>query len=188
MALAGSYSTTTRDQLRREIEDTRTAFHQLLASIPVDAYRLPTDNPAWNVGQVLYHMSLAPRLLGGDAKMIRGQSRLLRLVPAVVPRRLFDWLNKEWTRTRARNPSPAFLAGEYDKAHAAALRALAETDDADFQLRVHYPDWDPLLSGDVTLERLFHYVKAHFDSHAGQLRQTVTGQQDSRSSSDGKAQ
>ena len=169
----------TREELRREIEATRTAFHQLLDSIPVDAYSLPTDNPAWNVGQVLYHMSLAPRLLGEDAKMIRGQSRLLRVVPAIVPRGLFDWLNKQWTRYRGRNPSPAFLAGEYDKAHAAALRALAEVDDSDFQLRVHYPDWDPLLSGEVTLERLFHYVKAHFDSHAGQLRQIVAEQQDS---------
>lgn len=34
MALTGLHSTTTRDQLRREIEDTRMAFHQLLASVP----------------------------------------------------------------------------------------------------------------------------------------------------------
>jgi hypothetical protein len=34
-------------------------------------------------------------------------------------------------------------------------------------------DWDPFLSGEVTIEKLFHYVKAHFDSHAEQLKRQV---------------
>ena len=77
------------------------------------------------------------------------------------------------TRFGARNPSPEFLAQEYDKAHVLALKALAEVNDDEFSKKVDYPDWDPLLSGEVTLERLFHYKKVHFDSHAGQIRKIV---------------
>ena len=38
---------------------------------------------------------------------------------------------------------------------------------------VDYPDWGPLLAGHVTLERLFHYIKLHFVSHAGDIRQAL---------------
>ena len=149
---------------------TQQAFHLLLQEIPEDAFAWPSDNAAWTIGEVLYHMSIAPRLLGTDARMITGQNRLARLVPIIMPRRLFNWLNKVLTRYGARKLSRAFLMAEYDRAHAAALVALAAVDDADFGKHVSYPDWDPLLSGDVTLERLFRYVKVHFDAHAGQIR------------------
>lgn len=163
----------TREQLRQEIEATRVAFYQLLDSIPEEAYDLPSDNPAWTVGEVLYHMSIAPRLLGNDVKMIVQQNWIYRLVPALIPKAVFDWLNKVLTRYGARNLSHDFLAREYDQAHNAALQALDGVADTDFGKRLHYPDWDPLLSGDVTLERLFHYVKVHFDAHAVQIRRIL---------------
>jgi hypothetical protein len=163
----------TREQLRQEIEATKVAFHQLLDSIPEEAYDLPSDNPAWNVGEVFYHMSIAPRLLGNDVKMITRQNWIYRLVPILIPKAVFDWLNKVLTRYGARNLSRDFLAREYDKAHDATVKALDGVADDDFAKHLHYPDWDPLLSGEVTLERLFHYVKAHFDSHAEQIKRIV---------------
>jgi hypothetical protein len=164
---------TPREELRREIEETQVAFQQLLDSIPEAAFGLPSDNPAWTVGEVLYHMSVAPRFVGLDVKMIVRQNWVYRGVAVVVPRALFDWLNKKLTRFGARKLSREFLALEYDKAHQSALRALDAVSDPDFEKQLYYPDWDPLLSGEVTLERLFHYVKAHFDSHAGRIRQIV---------------
>jgi len=47
---------------------------------------------------------------------------------------------------------------------------LDEVKDADFEKKLNYPNWDPILSGEVTLERLFHYVKLHFEAHAKQIR------------------
>jgi hypothetical protein len=38
---------------------------------------------------------------------------------------------------------------------------------------VDYPDWDPLLGGHVTLERFFHYIMLHFESHASDIRQAL---------------
>jgi hypothetical protein len=158
-----------RENLRLEIEDTQEAFHQLLESIPDKAFGLPSDNPAWTIGEVLYHMSIAPRMLGTDVKMILNQNWFYRLIPAIIPKRLFDWLNKILTKFGARNLTRKFLASEYDKAHLATLKALDEVKEADFEKKLIYPDWDPLLSGEVTLERLFHYIKLHFDVHVAQI-------------------
>lgn len=159
-----------RENLRLEIEDTQEAFHQLLESIPDKAFGLPSDNPAWTIGEVLYHMSIAPRMLGTDVKMILNQNWFYRLIPAIIPKRLFDWLNKILTKFGARNLTREFLASEYDKANSATLKALNEVREIDFQKKLNYPDWDSLLSGEVTLERLFHYNKLHFDVHAVQIR------------------
>lgn len=163
-------SMSTRDKLHLEIENTRLAFHNLLNSTPEDSYDLPSDNPAWTIGEVLYHMSIAPRFLGMDVRMIINHNWIFRLIPVIIPRKLFDWLNMRLTRFGARNLSPEFLAREYDQAHAATLRALTQVADSEFDEQVHYPGWDPLLSGEVTVERLFHYVKDHFELHAAQIQ------------------
>lgn len=160
---------TMRESLRQEIEATRTSFHELLNSIPDEAFSLPSENPAWTIGEVLYHMSIAPRMLGTDVKMILNQNWFYRLIPAIIPKRLFDWLNKILTKIGARNLTREFLASEYDKAHLATLKALDEVKEAYFEKKLNYPDWDPLLSGEVTLERLFHYIKLHFEAHAEQI-------------------
>ncbi len=159
----------TRENLRIEIEETKEAFHQLLESIPDEAFGLPSGNPAWTIGEVLYHMSIAPRMLGTDVKMILNQNWFYRLIPAIIPKSLFDWMNKILTKYGARNLTREFLAAEYDKAHLATIKALNEVKELDFKKKLNYPDWDPLLSGKVTLERLFHYIKLHFDVHAAQI-------------------
>ncbi len=163
----------TRKALQQEIEETREAYHQLIQSVPESAFDLPSDNPAWTVGEVLYHMTIAPRMLGNDVKIITKYSWLYRLIPKIVPEGLFHWLNKKSTQYGARQLSHEFLAQTYDAAHEATMRALANVEESDFAKQVQYPDWDPMLAGNVTLERLFHYVKDHFDSHEGQIRAIV---------------
>jgi len=163
----------TRERLRREIEDTRLAFHRLLESVPDKAFSLPSANPAWTVGQVLYHMSLAPRFMVLDVQMIGGRRWLYRIVPRIFPKRLFDWLNARLTRLGAGKSSREFLAAEYDRASATILKVLESLSAEEFNKHMPYPDWDPLLTGEVSMEYLFGYVKRHFDSHAGQIRQAL---------------
>ncbi|MBN1438757.1 MAG: DinB family protein [Anaerolineales bacterium] len=162
-----------RNRLGREMEDTRLAFHRLLDSIPDQSFSLPSGNPAWTIGQVLYHMSLAPRFMVLDVQMIGGQRWIYRLVPKLIPRRLFDWLNARLTRWGAGNPSRQFLAAEYDRAHTAVTTVLDSLSEMDLAKRLPYPDWDPLLTGEVSMEYLFGYVKRHFDSHAAQIRRAL---------------
>jgi hypothetical protein len=140
----------------------------------MQTYKQPSDNPAWTVAEMLYHLSIAPRFVGEDVKIFLRLNWLYLIIPIVIPKKLFDWFIKEFTRYGARRATPLFLAQQYDKAHAAALKALAGVGDEDFARRLYYPDWDPILSGEVTLEMVFHYIKAHFDSHASQLRQIAS--------------
>lgn len=167
----------TRERLHQEIEATQCAFHTLLDSIPDEAFALPSDNPAWTVGQVLYHMSIAPRMMIMDVQMISGQRWIYRLIPVIVPKKLFDWLNARLTRYGAYNLSRQFLRNEYDRANTAILQVLDSLSEADFIRSQPYPDWDPLLSGEVSMEYLFGYIKRHFDSHAAQLQSVLRKEQ-----------
>jgi hypothetical protein len=114
-------------------------------------------------------MTIAPRYLIKDVKMILRQNGFYRLIPMVVPKKLFDWLKKHLRSMEPAICRETFYVISYEKAHKATLKALAEVDDRDFEKSLVYPDWDPLLTGEITLEKLFHYVKSHFDSHAQQL-------------------
>ncbi len=159
-----------KEQLEQELEETLVAYRQLLKDIPDEALKFRSDNPAWTIGEVLYHMSLAPRMLTTDLSMIIGDRWTYRLIPAIVPKGLFDWLNKVYTRFGARNANHKFLHHEYNKAHLTVIKALESVSEEELDKSIRYPDWDPLLAGEVTVERLFHYVKIHFDAHAGQIR------------------
>ena len=164
-----------KDELRLELIETRDNFHALLAEIPDTAFSQPSDNPAWTIGEVLFHMSLAPRFMTTDLRIILTRPWLARMFAAFVPVPLFDRVNDFYTRFGARNLNRRFLQEQYDKAHQRALKALDALQESDFQSSVLYPRYDPQLSGYVTVERLFRYLKLHFDSHAGQIRERLDG-------------
>ena len=46
-----------RQAFRAEIESTRTAFHDLLDSLSGDDWKKKSANPAWSVGQLMWHVS-----------------------------------------------------------------------------------------------------------------------------------
>lgn len=163
----------TRECLRKEIEDTRLAYHHLLDAIPEAALSLPSDNPSWNIRQVLYHIAIIPRYMIVEVVMIRRQVWLYPLMIRLIPNGLLDWLNARMTRFGARGLARRQLAEIYDRSCQAALNALGTVPDADFRKRLNYPLWDPLLTGDVTVEYLFGYIKRHFDSHAAQIEKAV---------------
>ncbi|MEZ4594147.1 MAG: DinB family protein, partial [Chloroflexota bacterium] len=120
----------TKQQLEAEIEETRQRFHHLLASLPDSAFSQPSSNPAWNIGELLYHMSIAPKLMVADVTLILKRPFLLNLLPKLFPERLFHWLNARLTRFGARNLNRQFLATEYDKAHERILQTFRRLDEA----------------------------------------------------------
>lgn len=163
----------TRERLRQEIEATQVAYHCLLDSIPEEALSRPSDNPAWNIRQVLYHIAIIPRFAIIEVVMIRKQVKIYMLLPRLIPKDLFDWLNAHMTRLGARGMTRRRLAKTYDKPCSAVLRALDSVPDADFNKHLFYPLWAPLLAGEVRLEYVFGYVKRHFDSHAAQVEKAL---------------
>jgi hypothetical protein len=164
-----------KDELRAEMIQTREAYHHLLAEVPDEAFSRPSDNPAWTIGEVLFHMSLAPRFMVTDLRIILAQAWLARIFAILVPATLFHRLNESFTRYGSRNLNRTFLAAEYDKAHERAMKSLEALQEKDFQKSLKYPGYDPLLSGKVTVERLFRYVKLHFEAHARQIREGLDG-------------
>lgn len=158
-----------KDELRLEMEQTRRDFHHLLDSVPEALYTCPSDNPAWTIREVLFHISLVPRFLSIDLQRMIVQAWLARLLGFIFPRSAFDRLNEYLTRRWARNASRETLALEYDKAHRHALRVLDRISESDFQRTLKYPSYDPLLGEMVTVEGLFRYIKTHFDAHAEQI-------------------
>jgi hypothetical protein len=61
------------------------------------------------------------------------------------------------------------IASAYDKAHQRALKALDTIQDGEWEKGADYPDWDPMLSGFVSLERLFQYISLHFEAHTQEI-------------------
>ena len=164
-----------KDELRIELIQTCNAYHAFLDEIPDKAFSKPSDNPAWTIGEVLFHMSLAPRFMTTDLRMIISRPWLGRIFVLLVPRSLFDRLNDFYTRYGARNLSRSFLVEQYDKAHRRALRSLESLQEDDFQKSMQYPGYDPILAGDVTVEKLYRYIRLHFEFHAEQIRKKLRG-------------
>jgi hypothetical protein len=161
-----------KERLRVEIESTCQDFHQLLVEVPQDMLDIPSLNPDWTIRETLYHMSLAPRNLPTDVRMIRH----LKWVPK-LPSGPFNRLNSHLTRRGARNLDKPALAAKYDDAHARTLIALESIKDEEWAFGVDYPDWDPMLSGEVTIEPLFHYIRLHCDTHAEEIRKVLNSEQ-----------
>lgn len=163
-----------KEELVREMEDTRRDFHHLLESVPEALYNHPSDNPAWTVGEVLFHISLAPRFLTADLRLILRQSWLTRLIGALVPKSLFDRLNEHFTRRWAsRNMTRVKLGRVYDEAHNQALRALVNLKEEDFDMSLKYPDYDEMLAGIVSVEKLYRYITIHFKAHEEQIHRII---------------
>lgn len=163
-----------KQELAQEMENTRRNFHHLLDSVPEASYHHPSDNPAWTIGEVLFHMSLAPRFLTADLRLILGQSWIARLIGALVPKSLFDRLNEYFTRRWAsRNMTREKLGRVYDEAHNQALRALENLNEEDFGRSLKYPDYDEMLAGIVSVEKLYGYITIHFKVHEEQIRKII---------------
>ena len=146
--------------IRAELAATRLAFHNLLDQIPDDAWEAPTDNPHWNVRELLFHVILAPELMLQDVKLIRRGMRF-------VPPGLFDIVNLYYTRWRARGATRQSIAQRYDLAHQNVLALLDRLSPADLQLAAAYPALNRHMPGGrTTIADLYRYVTLHFAEHA----------------------
>lgn len=157
-----------KELIRSELEETRRTFHTLLDRLTNEQLNKPSYNPAWSIREVMYHMSFAPRNLPLDVWMIRN----LKWVPK-IPAGPFNTMNEYLTRRGGSKASKVMIANAYDEAHQRTLKALESMKDDEWQKGVEYPGWDPMLSGFVTLERLFKYISLHFNAHAQEIEEAL---------------
>jgi len=159
-----------KTRLASELRDTQVKFLALLESIPESDYALPTDNPAWTVGDVLYHVTLGPRALSLEIWMIVHMRGLFQVGMKYFPSRLFNNINARFAR-RGKQINRQVLIKAYEAGHAGIRSRLRRTREADMQKSVVYPaEFVSELAGEVSVERLFRYVKGHFEVHSSQLK------------------
>lgn len=158
-----------KQMLEKEIHQTREQFLTLINSIPEADYPLPTDNPAWSVGDLLYHITLGPRALSLEIWMTIHARGLFQLTMKYFPSNLFNRLNAQFAR-RGNRITRADLIKGYEAAHASVITSLKRTRVEDFQRSIIYPiELEPLLAGETSVEKLFHYVKNHFEAHRNSI-------------------
>jgi hypothetical protein len=156
--------------LEQEMEATREQFLALLASIPESAYSLPTDNSAWTIGDILYHLTLGPKALILEIWMILHARGLFQFALNHFPSKTFNRLNARFSR-RSNNVTRAKLIELYEAAHTNVLATLRKTREEDLSKSVVYPaELEAMLAGETSVEKLFHYVKNHFEAHRASIR------------------
>ncbi len=160
-----------KQEIEREIDETHHRFIELIESIPEADYNLPTDNPAWTVGDILFHITLGPRALALEIWLTVHMPGLYNFAMRHFPSKLFNSVNAWFGRGRGQRVSRQGLLKAYGKAHAAIKSELRRTREEDLVQSVVYPtDFVSDLAGEVTPERLFRYVTGHFEEHEAAIR------------------
>jgi hypothetical protein len=156
--------------LAREIQDAHECFLAIVGAVPESEYALPTDNPAWTVGDTLYHVTLGPGAIAFEVWMIVHARGLFQFWLDHFPHRLFNRLNARFAQRGSQINRQALIKA-YEAGHAVIRSRLRRTREEDLQKWVTYPaELAPEISGKVTVERLFRYTKGHVEMHEKQLR------------------
>jgi hypothetical protein len=162
-------SNAVRIALKGEIEFVREKFHRFLVTIPEETLRLPSKDPAWTNGELLYLMSTSPRILKSLLRKHTSQNTRFHYVSKIVTGPLIQKTNEILIRSRGHKITRWLIAEEYDSTSALILELLDAMSDDDFEKTLTIPDLDPLLSGQITIENVFHYVKNHFYAYRNQI-------------------
>jgi len=162
-----------KEELARNLESTRQNFHHLLESVPEALYVHPSENPAWTIGDVLYHITLGPIAIRFEIWMIRNTPWLFSVALNDLTSRIFNWSNALFAR-RPKRITRQLLIKAYEGGHAGLISSLKRVRDADFGKSVNYPEaFVSELAGVVTIERLLRYVTLHFEVHEKQILSAV---------------
>ncbi len=142
-----------RDTIRAELETTRTAYHELLNSLSPEDWKKKSGNPAWSVGQLMWHIAwgdgFAPRAVA-DCKRGRGLN---------PPQFIGNTVNMLITRLGASRATPQSVAEKYDAAHTAILAVLD---------KVKEGEWDKgakIFGEFFTVESVLRSPVSHFKEH-----------------------
>jgi hypothetical protein len=161
-----------KEDLSQELETTRQNFHHLLNSVPEALYVHPSNNPAWTIGDVLYHITLGPPAIHVEIWMIRYMPWIFKSLNNTTSK-IFNWGNALFARQPKRITRQRLIKA-YEAGHAGLMSSLRQVREEDWGKSVIYPaEFVSELAGVVTIERLFRYVTLHFDVHAEQIKTAI---------------
>ena len=151
-----------RTVLRRQLEETRSAFHTLLESLTDADWHRKTSSTAWTIGEVLTHFADA---LAGTPEAIehvrQGKNYL-------NPPSFLSWLgpliNRRLVQQSARSQTRALILARYDKAHTAMVATVEGMRDDEWGRGAYC-----FGAGYKTILDLCLTLPSHFQEHAAQI-------------------
>ncbi len=150
-------ATPDKASIRAELDQTHAAYHELLGSLSEEDWRARSANPAWRVGQLMWHVVRGMEFFSEAV----GQCR--RGKAPNPPAFLVNIGNVVLTRLGSRGATPGSVAQKYDAAHAALLTCLDGVKDDEWQLSVtSYGTFH-------TIESTFGSVAEHYEEHQADI-------------------
>jgi len=151
-----SSATPDRTAIRAELEAARRDYHELLNRLTRADWKKPSTNPAWNVGQLMYHVAMGIGFMpSGIANAKKGKG----FNPPFA-----NFLNVWSVRLLALRATRPSCKRKYDEGHTKMLAALDQVKNNEWQMGAKN------FGAVHTVENLFHSVKEHMDEHAAQIR------------------
>lgn|SRR5215208_6942982 len=147
-----------RDAIRAELEQTRRSYHELLGSLTREEWRRKSRNPAWTVGQLMWHLASGIKFSADGVERSRNGKGFN------PPGLLVNPINVLSTRIGARKATKASVTAQYDAGHAKLLVAMEAVLDADWQKGAKF------FGRYMTVEDQLRAVKQHFDEHAADIQ------------------
>lgn len=142
-----------RQAIRGEIETTRKAFHELLDSLSGEDWKRKSANPAWSVGQLMWHLGRGMEFFPQNVENCRKGRGPNPPAWLVAPG------NVLLTRFGSRGAKPGSVAAKYDRAHEALAACLDGVEDDEWGKRAR------VYGNDYTIESTFREVAEHFREH-----------------------
>ena len=151
-----------RTVLRRQLEDTRSAFHAVVESLTdADWYR-KTNSTAWTVGELLTH--LADALAGTPEAIEHVRQGKNYLNPPSFLNWLGPLINRRLVKQSARSQTRASILARYDKAHTVMVATVEGIQDDEWGQGAYC-----FGAGYKTILDLCQMLPSHFQEHAAQI-------------------
>jgi len=152
-----------REAHRSNLEATRTAFHELLDSIPPEAWQRKGTSTAWTVREIATHMAHDIEMVPKMVEHAKAGKNFINMPPFITGK-----LNYLINRFMARNATPQSLAQKIDTHFEEALATLDKVQDDEWQRGAEF-----FGEGYWTVETIFKNIPHHFQEHAEQIRGSI---------------
>lgn len=155
------------EDIRAELEATRSAFHDLLNSLSDDDLKGKGPEVAWTVKELLTHLIVVLSNTPQIAESARRGKGMYNFPPAIGHR-----ISRLITSRKARGQNRQSLARQYDSAHEATLKVLEQVREDEWSRGARF-----FGEGFSTVESVFRYPIRHFQEHMAHIRH-ILGQVD----------
>ncbi len=153
--MTDTISAPSKDAIKQEMEATRAAFHELVASLSADDFK--KKGGTWSNGQLLWHVAWGAEFVPDGVRRCRTGKNL------PLPRGLFDVLNPWVTRWGSRGATPESVTKKLDAALDKALEVLATVKDDEWTKGAK------IAGTDETVEHVLHQPTVHFAEHKADI-------------------